>query len=651
MAIYKTPDVYVEEISIFPPSVAEVETAIPAFIGYTEKADKISTEDLLNKPTRITSMLDFIKYYGGAAPLTVTEVQLDDNNNFKKATTSNPYFLYDSVRMFYTNGGGDCYIVAVGTYPSSIAKADLDKGLAALETCDEPTIILYPDAVNLSGTQLYTLQASTLQQCEKLKDRVGVFDLKKADDVKNTGYYSTDPINDFRNNVGINSLKYGMAYTPWLNVTLQKNVTYANVKGKIKKNGATVALSAFTTTTAILNLIDSYDSILEDKTKIKAVTDSLFGSNNTFRQKFDALELDYSGSNNNAGKLAAISALLFDLAEQMDLWLEGTVMQKLANTTMISQVGSSIETLSAYYLNLVQYDNEAADTGITGYDPQFDKTDYSSDKWGDTWDSTDTLSLFETGDSQETRQLKLLAAVKAEFEKINDTFLNIVKSVASLIETDETSLLESFPLYKTIITGINDSNSMMPPSGAVVGVYAAVDRERGVWKAPANVSLNAVVGPTDVYTASQLEALNIDVNGGKSINAIRSFTGRGTLIWGARTLAGNDNEWRYVPVRRFYNTVEESIKKSTYWAVFEPNNANTWIKVKGMIENYLTNKWKDGALVGAKPDDAFFVRVGLGSTMTAQDILEGYMKVEIGMAVVRPAEFIVLKFSHKLQQS
>jgi phage tail sheath protein FI len=145
--------------------------------------------------------------------------------------------------------------------------------------------------------------------------------------------------------------------------------------------------------------------------------------------------------------------------------------------------------------------------------------------------------------------------------------------------------------------------------------------------------------------------LNVDSDTGKSINAIRAFAGKGTLVWGARTLAGNDNEWRYVPVRRFFNMVEESVKKSTYWAVFEPNDANTWVKVRGMIENYLTQKWREGALAGATTKDAFFVRCGIGITMTAQDILEGRMNVEIGMAVVRPAEFIILKFSHKLQTS
>jgi phage tail sheath protein FI len=191
----------------------------------------------------------------------------------------------------------------------------------------------------------------------------------------------------------------------------------------------------------------------------------------------------------------------------------------------------------------------------------------------------------------------------------------------------------------------------MPPSGAVVGVYAATDRTRGVWKAPANVSLASVVGPETTFTASELDGLNVDAVSGKSINAIRAFTGKGTLIFGARTLAGNDNEWRYISVRRFFNMVEESTKKATEPFVFESNDANTWVRVQGMIENFLTTLWRQGALQGAKPEHAFYVAVGLGKTMTALDILEGRMIVEIGMAVVRPAEFIILRFSHKMAES
>jgi phage tail sheath protein FI len=214
-------------------------------------------------------------------------------------------------------------------------------------------------------------------------------------------------------------------------------------------------------------------------------------------------------------------------------------------------------------------------------------------------------------------------------------------------------LKDSLPsVYRAVVADIKEKHFVtLPPSGAIAGIYARVDNERGVWKAPANVGVRSLTGPSVKITNSDQDSLNVDATSGKSINAIRTFTGKGTLVWGARTFAGNDNEWRYVPVRRLYIYVEESVKKATEFVVFEPNDANTWLRVKTMIENFLSNLWKKGALQGAKPDDAFFVKVGLGQTMTSEDILNGIMNVEIGMAAVRPAEFIILKFSHKLQQS
>lgn len=205
--------------------------------------------------------------------------------------------------------------------------------------------------------------------------------------------------------------------------------------------------------------------------------------------------------------------------------------------------------------------------------------------------------------------------------------------------------------YNRVKKKLADQRVILPPSAAIAGVYARVDRERGVWKAPANVSLAAVIGPTVQITHDEQERLNVDATTGKSINALRAFPGKGTLVWGARTLAGNDNEWRYVPVRRLFITIEESARKATAFAVFEPNDASTWLKVKGMLESYLYGLWEQGALQGATPEAAYYVNVGLGRTMSPQDVLEGRMLVEIGVAAVRPAEFIVLRFSHKLVEA
>jgi uncharacterized protein len=203
--------------------------------------------------------------------------------------------------------------------------------------------------------------------------------------------------------------------------------------------------------------------------------------------------------------------------------------------------------------------------------------------------------------------------------------------------------------YQAAQAALLATRVVVPPGGAVAGVFARTDVQRGVWKAPANEALVAVLRPQVVMTDAQQELLSRD-DSGKGINAIRSFTGRGTLVWGARTLAGNDNEWRYVPVRRFFNMVEASIVASTAWVVWEAHDAITWARLRTMVENYLVLKWRDGALAGAKPEHAFFVQCDLGSSMTEADIQAGRLVMRIGMAALRPAEFIVLSLTWQMQR-
>ncbi|MHA7861727.1 phage tail sheath family protein [Tessaracoccus sp. Y36] len=184
----------------------------------------------------------------------------------------------------------------------------------------------------------------------------------------------------------------------------------------------------------------------------------------------------------------------------------------------------------------------------------------------------------------------------------------------------------------------------LPPSGAVAGLYAATDEARGVWKSPANVALLGVEGPVVELTRAVRDAVAIPA-GGRPVNAICTFAGRGTVVWGARTLAGSGNEWRYVAVRRFVTFVEVSLRRALGQFAFEPNNAGTWMRARASIGDFLAGLWGAGALQGDKPERAFSVRVGLGDTMTAGDIAEGRMVVDVGLAVVRPAEFIVVRFA------
>ena len=463
MPTYRTPDVYVEEISTFPPSVAEVETAIPAFIGYTEKATQILANDLHLKPTKIYNFAEYQQLFGmPVAPDIAVAVTIDPVTNAVTTAVTPPavdYLLYYAVKMFFDNGGGKCYIVSVGLHAAALDIAALTAGLDAVALEDEPTLLVSPDALKLGGVGYDTMAQNMLIQCGTLKDRFAILDLFGG----SLPSQNAAALLANRARVGNNNLKYGALYYPDLRSSFNHHV-------KPDESNVLVTLNALPTIAL----------------------------------------------------------------------------------------------------------------GLLG--------DPANPAW-------------------------------------NTTAYNATK----------TALLDHFVV--------------VPPSGAVAGVYAAVDSARGVWKAPANVGVADVVEPMVRLDNAHQDELNVDPITGKSINALRAFAGKGTLVWGARTLAGNDNEWRYVPVRRFFNMVEESVKKSSYWAVFEPNDANTWIKVRGMIENYLTQKWREGALAGATTKDAFFVRCGLGTTMNAQDILEGRMNVEIGMAVVRPAEFIILKFSHKLQTS
>lgn len=203
-------------------------------------------------------------------------------------------------------------------------------------------------------------------------------------------------------------------------------------------------------------------------------------------------------------------------------------------------------------------------------------------------------------------------------------------------------------LHAAAIKALEQVWVVLPPSPFAAGVYGRTDSAHGVWEAPANAALFGVSQPVLAISDSQQEALQNDL-AGKSINPIRHFAGQGVLVWGARTLDGNSLDWRYVSVRRLAIMLEESILQGAQWVVFEPNDEPLWTQVRLSIESFLTDLWRQGAFQGSKPGEAFFVRVGLGTTMTAQDILDGRLFIEVGFAPLRPAEFLILRVGFKMQ--
>lgn len=212
-------------------------------------------------------------------------------------------------------------------------------------------------------------------------------------------------------------------------------------------------------------------------------------------------------------------------------------------------------------------------------------------------------------------------------------------------------LLVASPTYTQIVNTVLNNANVLPPSGGMAGVYTVNDNTNGVWHAPANTSIVGASSLPIRLSDSQQAGLNIDAVSGKSVNAIRFFNGQGILVWGARTLDGNSQDWRYVSVRRTMTYLEQSVKLAARAYVFEPNDANTWAAVKSEISSFLTDVWKEGGLQGAAAAQAFQVEIGLGSTMTADDLLNGYMRATVKVAVVRPAEFVVITFEQEMATS
>ncbi len=520
----RTPGVYINETDGFSNSVVPVETAVPAFIGYTPKAE-YEGKSYYNKPQKITSFADFQAFFmiDDPAPPAEPSVQYKPEyylevqkeqptsgaymmiNNEYYSILPDPntiYHLYNSVRLFYQNGGGDAYIVAVGTYgapsgkpledPSkqivnaNVSLSELKAGLKLLLHEEEPTIYICPEATLLSLEDNSTLMQEMLLQAEQMQTTICLFDIIGGQDPDPIMY--TNDIEAFRNGVGSKGLKYGASYYPFVGTTIMQpdDISFKNLfGGDIKRLGA------------LLSPPENPNSDVE---------------------------------------------------------------------TIIA----AIEKPPANPLSTSQY---------------------------------------------------------------NSALLNASKT------------------YSLITKHLFAISNMLPPSGGMAGIYTVNDSQQGVWHAPANVSMVGVTSLPIRLSSSEQENLNVDAVSGKSVNAIRFFNGQGILVWGARTLDGNSEDWRYISVRRTMTFLEQSVKLAARAYVFAENTPNTWAAVKSMISSFLVDIWKQGGLQGATAADAFTVDIGLGSTMTAEDILNGFMNVTVKVAVVRPAEFIIITFQQEMAKS
>lgn len=523
----KTPGVYIVEKSAFPNSVVEAPTAIPAFIGITEKAQN-GADSLSGKPWKIASMTEFQQYFGGApTPNFILSVEDKQKTFYSIPSTdkskflcvenqSAPFSLYYHMVMFFANGGGTCYIVSAGTYAESnaIDKEKVISALAVLKKEQEITMVVVPEAASVSDCK--DIQTQMLAHCGEMMNRFAILDVQPKKEDNET---MDKQIETFRTNVGANYLSYGAAYYPWLNT-----------------------------------------SVLSDK--------DIDGTVLTWNYQQDAPDLKpFFGSDSK---------------------------------------------FPAYFKEIFGKIKE----GMTPAAPAGEKAE---------------------GEKAAGEQpVQAVALTDDELTAMKNNLHN--------------ALLQNFPGYQYIVNKVREKLNLLPPSAAMAGLYTMVDNTRGVWKAPANVSVNFVNSPTENIDNAMQEDLNMPMNG-KAVNAIRTFPGEGIKVWGARTLDGNSQDWRYVNVRRTMMFLEESVKNAAKAYVFEPNVAATWMNVRSMIDNFLRSVWKRGGLAGATSEDAYEIHVGLGDTMTANDILDGIMRITVLVAITRPAEFIEITFQQQMQKN
>ncbi|THF76862.1 phage tail sheath family protein [Cohnella fermenti] len=218
-----------------------------------------------------------------------------------------------------------------------------------------------------------------------------------------------------------------------------------------------------------------------------------------------------------------------------------------------------------------------------------------------------------------------------------------IPDVLSHRDIFDSSYAAMYNPWLQVFDPLEKRNIFVPPSGSVAGVYARSDSTRGVEKAPANEVLRGVTGLDVQYNKGEQDVLNP-----KGVNLIRSFSGQGIRIWGARTTSSNAL-WKYINIRRLFIFVEESIKAGTNWVVFEPNDERLWARVQRTIDAFLTRVWRGGALQGSSPSEAFFIDIS-SNTMTQDDIDNGRLICVVGIAPVKPAEFVIFRITQKTNE-
>ena len=596
MAEYLSPGVYVEEVESGAVPMEGVSTSTAGFIGMAERGP------VIGHPQLVTNFADYQRMYGSY----LSEAKYGDYR-----------FLPYAVEQFFLNGGSRAFIMRV--VPQG-AKCSATSGSAVLKfTAANPGE--WGDRLRVTITPASKAKTQALEAIDDRSVRVKSCDGFTAGDVvefydgrtlsHNRVKSAIDGVLSFEEPIGCDivdtnllpkkviktcefnvSVRFEDAEETYLNVSLNESASSYIAARMQKSELVTVEVGKVPAQPAAQAPAEKKDDKKDEKAPAVAPAAKAAGVMPPYKAVGgvgESLSLGFSGGS------------------------DGNIGGTKASDYMGSDNGPGKRTGIQAFLENAQVSIMAV-PGVTDSDVQ--------------------LAL--VAHCENTKSRFAVLDIPLDKKKVGD-----VLDHRNMFDTSYAALYHP---WLEVFDPLARKSSYMPPSGAMVGIYARTDTERGVQKAPANEVVRGCTGLSCPYNEGEQDILNP-----QGVNLIRSFTGRGIRVWGARTASSNPL-WKYINVRRLFIFVEESLKANTNWVVFEPNSEALWGRVQRTIELFLSSMWRSGALAGTSPGEAFFVNIGR-STMTQDDIDNGRLICNIGIAPVKPAEFVIFRITQHTVES
>lgn len=591
MAEYLSPGVYVEEYDSGVKAMEGVGTSTAGFVGMAQKGP------VRGLPVLITSMADYQRRFGGY-------LSERDYGELR--------FLPYAVEQFFNNGGSTCYVMRV-------CPGDAKAAQAVLGEADENRFLTLTAAnPGAWGNNIQVRFTPSLKNKNKLSEDT---DVTKALVVENAGGYQAEDMVCLQYEA-TKTVDTGEDPAPQV-----KSVSY--VFGIVENTeGGSITLKELGTA--------------PDGGKPQALYLAeweLIVADDTASEQYENVSLN--AGRTNFIQHAVLKSQLISAEADMAKYAKGALEEKITNM----EEPSFTLCLTGGTDGTVKKTNGDMDPALyKGQDGSPDqRTGLQAFKT-----LSDVSIMAIPGITNASVQSELVShcdGLKNRFAILDMPLADKeVPELQEFRENVDSSYAAMYHPWLQCYDSLEKRNVFLPPSGAVAGIYGRTDNTRGVHKAPANEVVRNCTGLSVRYNEAEQGKLNP-----KGINLIRSLPGQGIRVWGARTCS-SDGNWKYVNVRRLFIFIEESIKANTNWVVFEPNDEMLWSRVEGTIRVFLTAQWRNGALAGSTADEAFFINIGK-STMTEDDILNGRLICVIGVAPVRPAEFVIFRITQKMENA